>query len=70
MVTAVERDSKSSNFLFHPNENKYWVGILTFEVTNTTFAEFPNTVNQDETAHNQWFHLDLQFCLLVFEFLT
>ena len=35
---------------------------LTLKVPNTTIAEFANTVDPDETAHNERSHLDLQ-CL-------
>ena len=38
---------------------------------NTTKAEFESTVDPDETAHDEPFHLDLQcFCSLVFDFST
>ena len=38
---------------------------------NTTIAEFANTVDPDETVHDEPFHLDLQcFCPLVFDFST
>ena len=42
---------------------------LTRKVSNTTIAEFGNTVDPDETAHNEPSHLDLQ-CLpsIVFDF--
>ena len=36
---------------------------LTLKVPSTTKAEFANTVDPYETAHNEPFHLDLQ-CLL------
>ena len=36
--------------------------VLTCKVPNTTIAEFANTVDPDETAHNEPSHLDLQ-CL-------
>ena len=35
---------------------------LTLKAPNTTIAEFANTVDPDETAHNEPSHLDLQ-CL-------
>ena len=35
---------------------------LTCKAANTTIAEFANTVDTDETAHNEPSHLDLQ-CL-------
>ena len=35
---------------------------LTCKAPNTTIAEFANTVDPDETAHNEPSHLDLQ-CL-------
>ena len=35
---------------------------LTFKAPNTTIAEFANTADPDETAHNEPSHLDLQ-CL-------
>ena len=43
--------------------------MLTLEVSNTTKAEFANTVDPDEKAHDELSHLDLQ-CLpsIVFEF--
>ena len=39
---------------------------------NTTIAEFANTVDPDETAHNERFHLDQIYsvCPLVFDFST
>ena len=33
---------------------------LTLKAPNTTIAEFANTVDPDETAHNEPSHLDLQ----------
>ena len=36
--------------------------VLTLKAPNTTIAEFANTVDPDETAHNEPSHLDLQ-CL-------
>ena len=36
--------------------------FLTHNEPNTTIAEFANTVDPDETAHNEPSHLDLQ-CL-------
>ena len=36
--------------------------ILTHKAPNTTTADFANTVDPDETAHNELSHLDLQ-CL-------
>ena len=36
---------------------------LTLKAPNTTKAEFANTVDQDETAHDELSHLDLH-CLL------
>ena len=36
--------------------------MLTLKAPNTTIAEFANTVDPDETAHNEPSHLDLQ-CL-------
>ena len=36
--------------------------MLNRKAPNTTIAEFANTVNPDETAHNEPSHLDLQ-CL-------
>ena len=38
------------------------VMCLTLKAPNTTIAEFANTVDPDETAHNEPSHLDLQ-CL-------
>ena len=35
---------------------------LTLKAPNTTIAEFANTADPDETAHNEPSHLDLQ-CL-------
>ena len=43
----------------------FTVEILTCKAPNTTLAEFANTVNPDEMAHNELYeqsHLDLQ-CL-------
>ena len=34
--------------------------ILTHKAPNTTIAEFANTVDPDETAHDEPSHLDLQ----------
>ena len=36
--------------------------FLTLKAPNTTIAEFANTADPDETAHNEPSHLDLQ-CL-------
>ena len=36
--------------------------VLTLKAQNTTIAEFANTADPDETAHNEASHLDLQ-CL-------
>ena len=36
--------------------------MLTLIAPNTTIAEFANTADPDETAHNELSHLDLQ-CL-------
>ena len=36
--------------------------LLTHKAPNTTIAEFANTVDPDETAHNEPSHQDLQ-CL-------
>ena len=33
--------------------------VLTHKAPNTTIAEFANTVDTDEMAHNELFHLDL-----------
>ena len=33
---------------------------LTLKAPNTTIAEFANTADPDETAHNEPSHLDLQ----------
>ena len=38
------------------------IQILTHKAPNTTIAEFANTADPDETAHNEPSHLDLQ-CL-------
>ena len=38
------------------------VKVLTLKAPNTTIAEFANTVDPDEMAHNEPSHLDLQ-CL-------
>ena len=37
---------------------------------STTIAEFANTADPDEMAHNEPSHLDLQFFLIVIEFST
>ena len=42
------------------NDNEYTK--LTLKAPNTTIAEFANTADPDETAHNEPSHLDLQ-CL-------
>ena len=34
--------------------------IISLKAPNTTKAEFANTVDPDETAHNELSHLDLQ----------
>ena len=39
------------------------LAIITLKAPNTTIAEFANTADPDETAHNEPSHLDLQ-CLL------
>ena len=36
--------------------------MLAHKAPNTTITEFANTVDPDETAHNELSHLDLQ-CL-------
>ena len=36
--------------------------MVTLKAPNTTIAEFTNTVDPDEMAHNELSHLDLQ-CL-------
>ena len=36
---------------------------LTHKEPNTTIAEFANTVDPDEMAHNELSHLDLLQCL-------
>ena len=36
--------------------------LITLKAPNTTIAEFANTVDPDETAHNEPCHQDLQ-CL-------
>ena len=36
--------------------------LLALKAPNTTIAEFANTADADETAHNELSHLDLQ-CL-------
>ena len=41
---------------------------FTFKATNTTKAEFSNSVDLHETDHNEPSHLDLQCLLSVFEF--
>ena len=47
--------------------------VLTLNAPNTTIADFANTVDPDEAAHNEPSHLGLQ-CLpssdLVFDFST
>ena len=47
------------------------VSFLTCKAPNTTIAEFANSVDPDEYAHNELSHLDLQ-CLpsIVFDFST
>ena len=52
-----------------PCPDKFISFILARKVPYTTIAEFANTVDPDETAHNEPSHLDLQcFCPLVFDF--
>ena len=46
-------------YCVHMEKNR----ILIHEAPNTTIAEFANTVDPDETAHNELSHQDLQ-CLL------
>ena len=41
---------------------------LTLLVPETKIAEFANSIDPDEVAHNEPPHLDLTVCLLVFEF--
>ena len=44
---------------------------LTLKALKTTIAKFSNTVDPDETAHNESSHQDLQcFCPVVFDFST
>ena len=70
--TATEMLGKISTQLEHThNENtctmpkqtssNFDTGSLTCKALNTTIAEFENTVDPDETAHNEPSHLDLQF---------
>ena len=40
----------------------FYQNTLTLKARNTTIAEFANTADPDETAHNEPSHLDLQ-CL-------
>ena len=44
-------------------KDRYLSLILTRKAQNTTIAEFANTVDPDERAHNEPSHLDL-LCLL------
>ena len=44
------------------NCNEQMRKVLTLKAPNTTIAEFANTADPDETAHNEPSHLDLQ-CL-------
>ena len=37
------------------------ISTLTCKAPNTTIAEFANTVDPDEKAHNEPSHLDLQY---------
>ena len=39
-----------------------WIFTLTRKTPNTTIADFANTLDPDEMAHNELSHLDLQ-CL-------
>ena len=41
----------------------HFCSIVTLKAPNTTIAEFANTADPDETAHDEPSHLDLQ-CLL------
>ena len=41
--------------------NDLYLWMLTCKVPNTTIAKFANTVDPDETAHNEPSHQDLQY---------
>ena len=43
-------------------DQQFLAGNLTLKAPNTTIAEFVNTADPDETAHNEPSHRDLQ-CL-------
>ena len=49
---------------------KFATITLTLKAPNTTIAEFSNTVDSDETAYYEPSHLNLQCCLVFFEFST
>ena len=46
-----------------------WLPWLTLKAPNTKIAEFANTADPDETAHNEPSQLDLQ-CLPIFQHKT
>ena len=46
------------------------LAYLTCNAPNTTIAEFANTVDPDEMAHNEPSHLDLQCLPSIFDFST
>ena len=48
--------------VFSPEYTHRFDKALTLKAPNTTIAEFANTADPDETAHNEPSHLDLQ-CL-------
>ena len=51
------------------SESAYIVYAGLFFLTNTTIAEFANTVDPDETAHHEPSHLNLQSLpSIVFDF--
>ena len=43
------------------------ISPLTCKAPKTTIAEFANTIDPDETAHNETSHLDLQCLSLIFQ---
>ena len=57
-----QRTKTKSNKIHTDQGNPHCNLVLTLKVPNTTIAEFANTADSDETAHNEPSHLDLQ-CL-------
>ena len=50
------------SFAIYSTSERLCQKMLSLKASNVTETEFANTVDPDETAHNEWSHLDPQ-CL-------